>query len=55
MQVVPPNVWLLLQSWYGGGPTIERAVARINGQVDLEVYPLCLRVTSCDPQVRGGR
>jgi len=47
-EILPPKVWGLLQSWYSGGPSIERMVVCINGVVDLEAYPLCFRLTSSD-------
>lgn len=54
-EILPPQVWNLLQSWYTGGPCIERTVVCIRGVVDLEAYPLCFRLTSSDAQGKPRR
>lgn len=48
-EVVTEDVWKALQSWYGGLVVVERQVVEINEkQLQLEIYPLCLRVSICD-------
>lgn len=48
-EVVSGDVWRALQSWYGGLVVVEREVVLINeSQLQLEIYPLCLRVSVCD-------
>ena len=46
--MIPPTVGRALQLWYGGSTTIERAVLRHKGKLQLEIYPLCLRISVCD-------
>ena len=54
-QILPPSLYVLLRAWYGGGPLIERTVAKIdNGSLDLELYPLLLRVAVAGPDGRPG-
>lgn len=43
-QVIPPKAWDVLQSWYDGGPPIERRVINYHGRLQLEMYPLSLKV-----------
>jgi hypothetical protein len=48
-EVVTASVWRALQSWYGGVVVVEREVVSVNEkQLQLEIYPLCLKVTVCD-------
>eukprot|EP00752_Nemacystus_decipiens_P010349 g9219.t1 len=46
--VLPPKVWDALQSWYDGGPFLERRVINYHGNLQLELFPLSLKVASCD-------
>lgn len=51
--MVPPSVWTALHSWYGGAPVILREVVELqNTELQLEIYPLCLRAALCDAQGR---
>lgn len=43
-QVVPPKAWDALQSWYEGGPWLERRVINYHGSLQLELFPLSLKV-----------
>lgn len=43
-QVVPPKAWDALQSWYEGGPFLERRVINYHGSLELELFPLSLKV-----------
>ena len=53
LKVVPPSVWTALHSWYGGAPAILREVVELqNNELQLEIYPLCLRAALCDAQGR---
>lgn len=48
-EVVVPTVWRALQSWHGGITPIQREVVAVNeDQLQLEIFPLCLRVSVCD-------
>lgn len=48
-EVVTGDVWRALQSWYGGVIVVERQVVEfVENQLQLEIYPLCLRVSICD-------
>ena len=47
-QVVPPKAWDALQSWYEGGPFLERRVINYHGSLQLELFPLSLKVRSED-------
>jgi len=51
-EIVPPPVWQTLQAWYEGGPSVEREVVRLRGKLELELYPLALRVATCDVKGR---
>ena len=53
-KVIPPSVWLALHSWYGGAPEIARSVVQLqNKDLQLEIYPFCLRAALCDAQGRA--
>ena len=48
-ELTVPDVWRAIQIWYGGGPAIERSViVNERGALELEMYPLYLRVAMCD-------
>lgn len=61
-QILPPTLHILLSSWYGGGPYLERTVAPLLSphhpgpgpaavappMLDLELYPLVVRVAGVD-------
>ncbi|MPC19923.1 Ubiquitin carboxyl-terminal hydrolase 32 [Portunus trituberculatus] len=44
--LVPDSLWKALQQWYGGAPALPRQVihGRCSGEVELELYPLTLRL-----------
>ncbi|KAK7069598.1 Ubiquitin carboxyl-terminal hydrolase 32, partial [Halocaridina rubra] len=44
--LVPESLWKALQTWYGGTPALPRQVihGRSSGEVELELYPLTLRL-----------
>ena len=42
--IVSPDIWKLLQSWYGGGPAVPRKVVKEVSRLELEMYPIGLRV-----------
>ncbi|XP_068211640.1 ubiquitin carboxyl-terminal hydrolase 32 isoform X1 [Palaemon carinicauda] len=44
--LVPDSLWKALQQWYGGAPALPRQVihGRSSGEVELELYPLTLRL-----------
>lgn len=51
LEVLPPAAYTALHSWYGGGPKILRKVIAGesgSGSADLELFPLCLKICSCD-------
>jgi ubiquitin carboxyl-terminal hydrolase 6/32 len=50
LEVVPPAVYAAVHSWYGGGPKIMRKVvpAVKEGTTELELFPLFLKVCTCD-------
>ncbi|CAN0352628.1 unnamed protein product, partial [Hapterophycus canaliculatus] len=43
-QIIPPKAWEALQSWYDGGPPLERRVINYHGNLQLELFPLSLKV-----------
>ena len=64
VEVVAPGVFAAAQAWYGGGPRVVRHVmATPGGGTELELFPLCLLLVTCDDRgstvedgaVAGGR
>eukprot|EP01102_Stenamoeba_stenopodia_P009014 TRINITY_DN2643_c1_g1_i1.p1 TRINITY_DN2643_c1_g1~~TRINITY_DN2643_c1_g1_i1.p1 ORF type:complete len:939 (-),score=214.91 TRINITY_DN2643_c1_g1_i1:15-2783(-) len=50
-ELLPECVWSKLQSWYGGGPPLERKViSEGNNYLRVEVFPLVLRVRRTNEQ-----
>jgi ubiquitin C-terminal hydrolase/Ca2+-binding EF-hand superfamily protein len=47
-QLLPPDAWRALHLWYDGGPAIPRAVVSDPQGHFLELYPLAIKVCSCD-------
>lgn len=43
-ELVPDSLWKALQHWYGGPLPLPRQVISCDGGVDLELYPLNLRI-----------
>ena len=49
LEVIPPTVYAAMHAWYGGGPRIMRKVVpSANDSTELELFPLHLRVVTCD-------
>ena len=49
LEVIPPAVYAAMHAWYGGGPKILRKVVpSANNSTELELFPLHLRVVTCD-------
>lgn len=46
---MPPKAWDALQSWYEGGPFLERRVINFHGSLQLELFPLSLKVKRMTP------
>lgn len=48
--IVSEPVWKKFMEWYGGGPALPRSVVLNGGELEVEVFPLTLRVylTSLD-------
>ena len=56
-ELVPDSLWKALHQWYGGAPALPRQVIkpRNNSQVELELYPLTIRLLRHQNQPsRGG-
>lgn len=50
-KVVTEGAWRALHAWYGGpGPALPRRVVDIDGQCELEIYPLCLHIFRTDTE-----
>ena len=46
--IITEPLWVALNNWYGGGPTISRRVIRAsNKKLELELYPLLLHICIC--------
>ena len=46
--IITEALWMTLVSWYGGGPTISRRViCTSENKLELELYPLLLRISIC--------
>ncbi len=48
LEVIPPTVYAAVHYWYGGGPKIMRKVVATANGSELELFPLYLRVCTCD-------
>lgn len=48
-RIVNERVWSALAGWYGGGPPLQRSVIQVGkSHLELEVYPIVLRVNRID-------
>jgi ubiquitin C-terminal hydrolase len=49
LEVIPPTVYQAVHLWYGGGPKVIRSViSNNNSRGELELFPLCLKICTCD-------
>jgi len=49
LEVIPPALYRALHLWYGGGAKItRRVVLGPSGSTELELFPLCLKICTCD-------
>jgi len=48
LEVIPPAVYNAVHYWYGGGPKIMRKVVPASNGTELELFPLFLKVCTCD-------
>ena len=48
LEVIPPAVYAAVHYWYGGGPKIMRKVVPAGNGTELELFPLFLKVCTCD-------
>eukprot|EP00945_MAST-04E_sp_MAST-4E-sp1_P001054 g1054.t1 len=42
--IISETIWKYLLSWYGGGPAIPRRVVKDENRLELEMYPITIRV-----------
>lgn len=49
LEVIPPQVYTAVHSWYGGGPKVMRRVIHTDaGGTELELFPISLKICTCD-------
>lgn len=51
--MVPSLVYSTLVSWYNGGPDLSRSIVELNAVLQIELFPLVLRVSRVDPSNGG--
>ncbi|DAZ99023.1 TPA: hypothetical protein N0F65_010909 [Lagenidium giganteum] len=47
--LVPGPVYTALVSWYSGGPELPRSIVSVDDTLEVELFPLVLRVARVDP------
>ncbi|KAI8749325.1 ubiquitin carboxyl-terminal hydrolase 32 [Biomphalaria glabrata] len=43
-EIVPECIWRALTTWYGGQPALPRTVISTGNGLELELYPICVRI-----------
>ncbi|CAN0407802.1 unnamed protein product, partial [Laminaria digitata] len=53
--VIPLKAWDALHTWYDGGPPLERRVIKYHGKLQIELFPLSLKVSKATAFFDRGR